>query len=47
MTSRILAGALLLGLLAVNAGAQEPPWDPSVVKPCDGSNDGWTPGAGR
>ena len=25
----------MLALLAVNAGAQEPPWDPSAVKPCD------------
>jgi hypothetical protein len=37
MTSRILPGILLLGLLAVHASAQEPPWDPSVVKPCDRS----------
>jgi hypothetical protein len=35
MTRRLLGGLLLLGLLAVDLTAQEPPWDPSVVKPCD------------
>jgi len=35
MTSRILAAILWLALLGVNASAQEPPWDPAAVKPCD------------
>jgi hypothetical protein len=35
MTSSKPAMVLLLGLLAASASAQEPPWDPARVKPCD------------
>ena len=34
---RQLTTVLLLGLLAVSASAQEPPWDPARVKACDRS----------
>src|SRR5437870_7995395 len=37
MASRQLTTVLLLGLLAISASAQEPPWDPARVKPCDRS----------
>ncbi len=35
MRSRLLSAVLLVGVVALNATAQEPAWDPSVVKPCD------------
>ena len=37
MPSKQLTMVLLLGVLIVNARAQEPPWDPARVKPCDRS----------
>jgi len=35
MRSSVVATLLSIGLLATGVSAQEPPWDPANVKPCD------------
>ena len=35
MRSRVRTTLLSIGLLAIAVSAQEPPWNPANVKPCD------------